>query len=384
MAKILFLAADLSRNVCYTATQLAGALSGRHHVTVAGPASGDRWAPMREELSAAHALPGMDPRDPGVVRAARSLAEAHDLVYAVKAFPSSLGIALRCAAGEDVPLALHLDDWDAGFFAGRAPIRRLAYALRSLGDSRGEVALRRIERRVGDADALTVSSRRLQERFGGTLVRQGVDTSWFDPARYPGPAARERIGVPADAFVALFVGTPAAHKGGDVLSRIGPVLAPTGRVVVVSPAGFVAEASGVDLRPVVPFRESGWTLAAADVFVLHREDTPFAAHQTPAKLLLAMAMGLPVVATDVGDAREILGGEPAAGLVVPPGDFAAFRDAVLSLREDPLLRARLAEESRRRAVERFGWSAMAARLDAVLDPLLGSAEGVDGRPAPGR
>lgn len=53
----------------------------------------------------------------------------------------------------------------------------------------------------------------------------------------------------------------------------------------------------------------------------------------------AMHASLPVVATAIGGAREIV--DPSCGVLVPPEDPAALADALRRLMEDPALRARL-------------------------------------------
>jgi type III pantothenate kinase len=78
--------------------------------------------------------------------------------------------------------------------------------------------------------------------------------------------------------------------------------------------------------------------------------------------LEAMAHARPVVATNVGGLRDlVLDGE--TGIVVPPRDPAALRDALERLLADPGLRRRLGAEARERARERFSWSAV---TDATL------------------
>jgi glycosyltransferase involved in cell wall biosynthesis len=68
-------------------------------------------------------------------------------------------------------------------------------------------------------------------------------------------------------------------------------------------------------------------------------------------LVEAMATGIPVIATDVGDARLIVGD---CGIIVPPGDADVLADAINTLKADPDRRAQLGRDARARAVAEFG------------------------------
>jgi glycosyltransferase involved in cell wall biosynthesis len=69
----------------------------------------------------------------------------------------------------------------------------------------------------------------------------------------------------------------------------------------------------------------------------------------------AMACGVPVIASDDGALRDVVGG---AGLLVRPGDVAAWRDAIGELGAHPARRSALAAAGRARAA-RYRWSAIA-------------------------
>ena len=81
----------------------------------------------------------------------------------------------------------------------------------------------------------------------------------------------------------------------------------------------------------------------------------------------AMAHGKPVVASAVGGLVDlVVDGE--TGLLVPPGDVPALRAALERLLGDRGLRARLGENGRKRAIERFSWkSATEATVAAYQD-----------------
>jgi glycosyltransferase involved in cell wall biosynthesis len=85
-----------------------------------------------------------------------------------------------------------------------------------------------------------------------------------------------------------------------------------------------------------------------------------------------MACGLPAIATDVGDAKLIVGD---TGLVVPPGDPGAFAAAVRSLAgESAAARAERAARARARIVENFALAGAVERHKALY-ALLASSRG---------
>lgn len=92
-------------------------------------------------------------------------------------------------------------------------------------------------------------------------------------------------------------------------------------------------------------------LAGMDVFVL-----PSLNEGMGRVLVMAMALGKPIVATRVGGVPELLG-DGEAGLLVPPGDPAALAEAVCSLLRDPTRAQGLGEAGRRR-VHRYSVEAM--------------------------
>jgi glycosyltransferase involved in cell wall biosynthesis len=97
-------------------------------------------------------------------------------------------------------------------------------------------------------------------------------------------------------------------------------------------------------------------LAGSDVFVLPSTYEGFSN-----AILEALASGLPVVASDVGGAREQIR-EGETGLVVPPRDVPALTHALQRLAGDSAERTRMAEGARKDA-ERFS-------LDAMIDRTL--------------
>lgn len=95
-------------------------------------------------------------------------------------------------------------------------------------------------------------------------------------------------------------------------------------------------------------------VATADVFLM-----PSLHEGLPYALLEAMALGRPVIASNVGGLAEVLrDGETA--LLVPPGDPAALAQALGALGDDPERRAALGRAARRAQQEKYTLEAMGA------------------------
>jgi glycosyltransferase involved in cell wall biosynthesis len=79
-------------------------------------------------------------------------------------------------------------------------------------------------------------------------------------------------------------------------------------------------------------------------------------------IIEAMALGLPVVATDVGPSAELLG--PDAGLLVAP-DWKPLADALNELLDSTEQRERMGQAGRRRVEACFSLERQVARMSAI-------------------
>jgi glycosyltransferase involved in cell wall biosynthesis len=120
-----------------------------------------------------------------------------------------------------------------------------------------------------------------------------------------------------------------------------------------------------DSVTVLPFSDVWPILAAFDIYAL-----PSLWESLPIGLLEAMAMGLPVVASDTGGVREaVLHGE--TGLLHPVGDVEALADGLERLLRDPELRLRMGDAGRRRQTVEYSLEAMLAGTSRAYAVALG-------------
>lgn len=90
---------------------------------------------------------------------------------------------------------------------------------------------------------------------------------------------------------------------------------------------------------------------------------------TPVSLIEAQAAGRPVVSTDVGGVADVVE-EGRAGFVTPPGDAAAFADALLKLTEDAAIRQSFGTAGTSFVKDRFSYQRLVRDMDAYYKRLL--------------
>lgn len=203
----------------------------------------------------------------------------------------------------------------------------------------------------------------------------GVDADRFHPpTAEERAAARERLGVDDDVFVAMTVGTIEDGKGIDVAVRAAIEIDGVRLVVVGSgPEEGRMEHLAEGLAPGrVTFAGSvgkvDGAYAAADV-VIHPS---VSGDSMSATVIEAGLMGLPVVATRLGSFDHVIQHD-VTGLLLPPGDVVVLRRAIERLRTEALARQMMGEAARERCLERFAIDVVAKEWDDVLVGLVGPA-----------
>ncbi len=160
----------------------------------------------------------------------------------------------------------------------------------------------------------------------------------------------------------LFVGDLTPEKGLPVLLRAyagladPPPLVCIGRPTPETPAAFPPN---VSLHHHWSHEAVQWAWARSGVALV----PSVWPDPCPTVAMEAMAMGLPVIAARSGGLPDIVAhGE--TGLLVPPGDAGALRDAIARLLADPALARQMGAAGRRR-VAQFRAGAVVGRIEAI-------------------
>ncbi len=227
---------------------------------------------------------------------------------------------------------------------------------------------------IGGPTRLVVVSRTLEELARAVwripAERIARVPNGIDPVRYrvarPSPLPWRRA--PGE-LVAIAVGGLRPEKNPlrlvRLLGRLPPATRPRLVLVGDGPLRAAVQRAAAELGDRVLLagarEEVPELLAAADLF-LSGSDT----EQMPLSILEAMAAGLPILATAVGDVPRMVAAENRP-FVLPPDDEAGLARALAQLLSDAALRRRLGEANRARVAAVYDEARMVAAWRALLD-----------------
>ena len=229
-------------------------------------------------------------------------------------------------------------------------------------------------------DGVTVANQPLQQRYGGTLIPHGRDPRELRPATASAKlAARERFGIPSQAGVVLFFGTPRRQKGVLELAAAMAGLPDGLQPLLVIAGAFAPEDQALErelqaLLPVErlrllgnqPLHRAPDVLALADLVVL-LSSGEVAAYQSPAKLSDALAMALPVLVRAVAPLQQAL---TRGWVLQAPEDPAKLKDRIAGLLASPQLQEAQGARARAGFATAYALPAVAPDLAAIAATAL--------------
>ena len=202
----------------------------------------------------------------------------------------------------------------------------------------------------------------------------GIDIAHYNrrPQRGSFPGFVQRDGE-------IIVGTIAGLRAVKNIPRLVRAVAAAGPNVRLAIAGegpertaIMAEASrlGIADRVMMPgfLRDPARFIRLFDIFALSSDS-----EQYPISLVEAMASELPVVATDVGDVRNIVASENLP-FIIRRDDEAGLADAIRLLADDAALRKKLGDANRYLATSQYDEITMLARYRQLYGSAMKRAD----------
>jgi len=207
-----------------------------------------------------------------------------------------------------------------------------------------------------------------------TVIHSGVDLSKFSDATADAFEMKKKLGIPEEAFVVGTVGRLTPVKGHKYLLEAAAkvVQEKTNTFFVFLGDGELLNeltemVSTLGINDHVKFL--GWRPDVADVMSTFDVFVLPSLNEGMGKVLIeAMAMGKPIIASDVGGIPDLVrSGEN--GLLVPPADSDALFNAIQSLYQNSLKGEKMGSKGRKMASE-FNYINMINKIDELYSTFL--------------
>lgn len=217
------------------------------------------------------------------------------------------------------------------------------------------------------------------------VIHTGLDLQDWSP-RGTRAAVRARHGIAPDALVVGALGRVSPEKGMDHLIAAMVQLTPEFPGLVAFLAGKgpdlprlrdMAASVGLGARFLTPgfVQDGAAALEALDVAVM----PSILPEGFPTASVEAQALGLPIVASDIGGTRETLV-PGVTGALVPPGDPLALAQALAPLLRDAALRHRMGAAARARVEAEFALPGMLHRMAGFYDRAIAANRAANAQP----
>lgn len=234
-----------------------------------------------------------------------------DVVIACKSRLPSVELGILFKEKYGIPLIVDVDDHELSFFKDASPmsiddIKSMDTSkLSRISEPYDEVWTRLTDSLTKHyADEVITSNVALDEEFGGTIIPHVRDEETFEPSKYNKATQRQKYGVPENAKIIMFFGTPRVHKGvGDIASAVGNISDSNVQLVVVGEAPDKSVVSQLDklsggkviYLPNQPFSSIPEIIVMADLILLPQDiHHSISKYQLPAKAIDAIGMGIPL------------------------------------------------------------------------------------------
>lgn len=299
-----------------------------------------------------------------------------DVIIAVKAFATSIPVALQAKRLRQAKVMAYLDEWDGALVARLSPLQKAKRWLRHFQHPVNDIYCPWVERMIPRCDHVISTTTALQKRFGGDVLPMGVNMDDFAPRPADESATLRREAGLEGRNLIVFGGVVRPHKGIElILDALATIGNPNNALVIVGPNNehVAALCANPAYAPYLvalgprPKADMPKYLGLADLIVLPQNDDLLAQTQMPCKVFEAMAMAKPIIASSVADLPKVLAG---CGWTVPPGDVDALARQIQWVSTHPREAAEFGRLAREICAEKYSHSVVAKQLHALVANVL--------------
>ena len=297
-------------------------------------------------------------------------------------YPTAI-LAFRRIMAQHRPDLLHVnssrDSWIGALAARLVPARPAVIRTRHISTPLNRnVTTRLLYRRLIDFVIVTGSEltrRGLIERDGLEPYRVaafpiGIDVEEFRPGK-PDRDLRQEFGLAAEHRLVGLISYLRTYKGHEYFIEAAARVLPRAKDVTFLIVGEGPEEERLRARiaslglshhvRMLGFRQDLLNVfRSLDLFVIPSVE----GDTIPQVLMQALAIGLPVISTTVGSIPDVVQ-DGKTGFVVPPRNAEALAERILTLLDDPALRAAMGAQGRELVEREYSLDCMLDRLEGV-------------------
>ncbi|BAQ64636.1 glycosyltransferase [Geminocystis sp. NIES-3709] len=301
-----------------------------------------------------------------------------DILYVIKPQLSSLGIGLVKAWRSKKPIILDIDNWEMGSFGGDDwqyqgnIINDILSSNSALKKPSYPLYIKWLEKSIEKVNGITVSSKFLEYRYGGTYLPNVKDTDLFDPSKFDRTAILGKYGL-SDYKILMFTGTAKPDQGiEDILKALDTLNQEDLKLVLVG--GNKNQSSYVDdlqkkwgrwIVQILPQPFDGMPefIAMSHIVMVTPRDSLTTVAKFPFELIEGMAMSKPIIASQVGEIPNILSN---TGYLVPPESHTSIELQIKNILNNYSEAQSKGNLARQRCIENYSMDNLTKGLAQII------------------
>ncbi|BAQ61327.1 glycosyltransferase [Geminocystis sp. NIES-3708] len=302
-----------------------------------------------------------------------------DILYIIKPQLSSFGVGLVKAWRSKKPIILDIDDWEMAYFGGDnwqyqgSLINDVLVSNSELKKPQYPLYIKWLEKAIEKVNGITLSSKFLEYRYGGTYLPNVKDTELFDPHKFDATDIRAKHGL-LNYKLLMFTGTAKPDQGlEDIFTALDSLNQDELKLVLIggnqnqsSYVNTLIEKWGNWIIQIPPqaFDDMPEFIAMSHIMMVTPRESLTTVAKFPLELIEAMTMAKPIIATKVGEIPNIL---QDTGYLIEPQRPNAIADTIREIFTDYPQAEIKGNLARQRCINNYSMDNLTKTLKQVIN-----------------